>query len=333
MFERFTDQGRRVLVLAQDEARLLNHNFIGTEHILLGLLHEGDGLAAQALGSLGIGLQVVREKVDQTVGPAGKSLTGSAPFTPRSKKVLELSLREALQLGHGYIGTEHILLGLVREGEGVGAQVLVSMGADPVDVRQRVLQVMAGSPAQDPTKPGVAWSAGAPAPAPRCGRCGASLSESARYRSLDALPGDGEDAGNGPISVTVLYCGQCGTVLGPALERATALKAPLQATVHVRPLSGANPPSRRFPDDLLGPVRLDDVADEARVELFYRDDDVIEGTVARAGVRMTSQVRSRQGPLRGTWAAWPSGGALATSSGYLPAGPRARSQDGWETTR
>ncbi len=113
LFERFTDRARRVLVLAQEEARLLNHNFIGTEHILLGLIHEGEGVAAKALESLGISLEAVREKVEETIGPAGTSTTGSPPFTPRAKKVLELSLREALQLGHNYIGTEHMLLGLV----------------------------------------------------------------------------------------------------------------------------------------------------------------------------------------------------------------------------
>ena len=143
MFERFTDRARRVLVLAQEEARDLNHNFIGTEHILLGLIHESDGVAAKALGSLGISLERVREKVGETIGAAGSSTTG-APFTPRAKKVLELSLREALQLGHNYIGTEHMLLGLVREGEGVAAQVLVSLGADLCRVRHQVIQLVSG---------------------------------------------------------------------------------------------------------------------------------------------------------------------------------------------
>ena len=142
MFERFTDQARRVLVLAQEEARLLSHSFIGTEHILLGLIHEGEGVAAKALESLGISLEAVREKVEETIGPAGSAPTGSPPFTPRAKKVLELSLREALQLGHNYIGTEHMLLGLVREGEGVAAQVLVSLGADLSRVRPEVLQLL-----------------------------------------------------------------------------------------------------------------------------------------------------------------------------------------------
>ncbi|MBA2609896.1 MAG: ATP-dependent Clp protease ATP-binding subunit, partial [Actinobacteria bacterium] len=142
MFERFTDRARRVLVLAQEEARLLNHNFIGTEHILLGLIHEGEGTAAKALESLGITLEAVREKVEETIGPAGASTTGSPPFTPRAKKVLELSLREALQLGHNYIGTEHMLLGVVREGEGVAATVLQSLGADLSRVRQQVIQLL-----------------------------------------------------------------------------------------------------------------------------------------------------------------------------------------------
>jgi ATP-dependent Clp protease ATP-binding subunit ClpA len=145
MFERFTDRARRVLVLAQEEARLLNHNFIGTEHILLGLIHEGDGVAAQTLAMVGISLEAVRLRVSETIGPAGHSShPGSPPFTPRAKKVLELSLREALQLGHNYIGTEHMLLGLLREGEGVGAQVLVDLGADLYVVRQQVIQLLSG---------------------------------------------------------------------------------------------------------------------------------------------------------------------------------------------
>jgi len=144
MFERFTDRARRVLVLAQEEARMLNHNFIGTEHILLGLIHENEGVAAQALQALGVSLQAARARVEETIAPSGYSATGSPPFTPRAKKVLEYSLREALQLGHNYIGTEHILLGLVREGEGVAAQVLVSLGVELHAVRQQVIQMLAG---------------------------------------------------------------------------------------------------------------------------------------------------------------------------------------------
>ena len=144
MFERFTDRARRVVVLAQEEARLLNHNYIGTEHILLGLIHEGEGVAAKALESLGISLEGVRGQVEELIGQGGSSPSGHIPFTPRAKKVLELSLREALQLGHNYIGTEHILLGLIREGEGVAAQVLVKLGADLSRVRQQVIQLLSG---------------------------------------------------------------------------------------------------------------------------------------------------------------------------------------------
>ena len=144
MFERFTDRARRVVVLAQEEARLLNHNYIGTEHILLGLIHEGEGVAAKALESLGISLEKVRQQVEEIIGAGQSPPSGHIPFTPRAKKVLELSLREALQLGHNYIGTEHILLGLIREGEGVAAQVLVKLGADLSRVRQQVIQLLSG---------------------------------------------------------------------------------------------------------------------------------------------------------------------------------------------
>jgi Clp amino terminal domain, pathogenicity island component/ClpX C4-type zinc finger len=144
MFERFTDRARRVVVLAQEEARLLNHNYIGTEHILLGLIHEGEGVAAKALESLGISLEAVRNQVEEIIGQGGSSPSGHIPFTPRAKKVLELSLREALQLGHNYIGTEHILLGLLREGEGVAAQVLVKQGVELGGARQAVIQLLSG---------------------------------------------------------------------------------------------------------------------------------------------------------------------------------------------
>ena len=142
MFEKFTDRARRVVVLAQEEARLLNHDYIGTEHLLLGLIHEGEGVAARALESLGISLEDVRRNVEELVPRGQHELSGHIPFTPRAKKVLELSLRESQQLGHDYIGTEHILLGLIREGEGVAAQVLVNLGADLNRVRQQVLQLL-----------------------------------------------------------------------------------------------------------------------------------------------------------------------------------------------
>jgi ATP-dependent Clp protease ATP-binding subunit ClpC len=144
MFERFTDRARRVVVYAQEEARLLNHDYIGTEHLLLGLIHEGEGVAAKALEDLGISLQAVRAQVEQIIGQGQSRPSGHIPFTPRAKKVLELSLREAKQLGHNYIGTEHILLGLIREGQGVAAQVLVKLGGDLSRVRQQVIQLLSG---------------------------------------------------------------------------------------------------------------------------------------------------------------------------------------------
>jgi len=160
LFERFTDRARRVVVLAQEEARLLNHSYIGTEHILLGLIHEGEGVAAKALESLSISLESVRAQVEEIIGQGGSSPSGHIPFTPRAKKVLELSLREALQLGHNYIGTEHILLGLLREGEGVATQVLVKLGADLGKVRQQVIQLLSGY--QGPAAKGESSSGSAP---------------------------------------------------------------------------------------------------------------------------------------------------------------------------
>jgi Clp amino terminal domain, pathogenicity island component/UvrB/uvrC motif len=149
MFERFTDRARRVVTLAQEEARMLHHDYIGTEHILLGLIHEGRGVAARALESLGISLGAVRQQVEEIIGQGQQATPGSIPFTPRAKKVLELSLREALQLGHNYIGTEHILLGLIREGHGVAAQVLAKLGADLDRVRQQVIQLLQEQPAEE----------------------------------------------------------------------------------------------------------------------------------------------------------------------------------------
>jgi ATP-dependent Clp protease ATP-binding subunit ClpC len=141
MFERFEQQARRVIVLAQEEARMLNHNYIGTEHILLGLIREG-GVAAKTLESLGISLDAVRQQVEEIIGRGQQAPSGQVPFTKRAKKVLELSLRESLQLGHTCIGTGHILLGLIREGDGVAAQVLVKLGADLNQVRQQVIDLL-----------------------------------------------------------------------------------------------------------------------------------------------------------------------------------------------
>jgi ATP-dependent Clp protease ATP-binding subunit ClpC len=193
LFERFTDRARRVVVLAQEEARLLNHNYIGTEHILLGLIHEGEGVAAKALESLGISLEAVRSQVEEIIGQGGSSPSGHIPFTPRAKKVLELSLREALQLGHNYIGTEHILLGLIREGEGVAAQVLVKLGADLSRVRQQVIQLLSGYSGPGGKETAGATSGGSGEQTPSgslvLDQFGRNLTQLARDKKLDPVIG------------------------------------------------------------------------------------------------------------------------------------------------
>ncbi|MCH9676848.1 MAG: ATP-dependent Clp protease ATP-binding subunit [Candidatus Nanopelagicales bacterium] len=188
MFERFTDRARRVVVLAQEEARMLNHNYIGTEHILLGLIHEGEGVAAKALESLGISLDAVRQQVEEIIGQGQQAPSGHIPFTPRAKKVLELSLREALQLGHNYIGTEHILLGLIREGEGVAAQVLVKLGADLNKVRQQVIQLLSGYQGKEPATAG-GPAEGAPSTSLVLDQFGRNLTAAARENKLDPVIG------------------------------------------------------------------------------------------------------------------------------------------------
>ena len=188
MFERFTDRARRVVVLAQEEARMLNHNYIGTEHILLGLIHEGEGVAAKSLESLGVSLESVRSQVEEIIGQGQQAPSGHIPFTPRAKKVLELSLREALQLGHNYIGTEHILLGLIREGEGVAAQVLVKLGADLNRVRQQVIQLLSGYQGKEPLTSG-APSEGTPSTSLVLDQFGRNLTRAARDGKLDPVIG------------------------------------------------------------------------------------------------------------------------------------------------
>jgi ATP-dependent Clp protease ATP-binding subunit ClpA len=221
VFERFTDRARRVVVLAQEEARMLNHDYIGTEHILLGLARERDGVAAQALDSLNISLEAVRQQVQEIIGQGQAAPTGHIPFTPRAKKVLELSLREALQLGHNYIGTEHILLGLIREGEGIAAQVLQKLGADLDRVRQTVLRVLSGFAAGTEVRRvegGVEMEEGlsreiaptvVPAPdAPTCPNCFAALDETLAVRAMETkLEGE-------YLSVKIAYCRRCGVAIG-----------------------------------------------------------------------------------------------------------------------
>jgi ATP-dependent Clp protease ATP-binding subunit ClpC len=189
MFERFTDRARRVVVLAQEEARMLNHNYIGTEHILLGLIHEGEGVAAKALESLGISLEGVRQQVEEIIGQGQQAPSGHIPFTPRAKKVLELSLREALQLGHNYIGTEHILLGLIREGEGVAAQVLVKLGADLNRVRQQVIQLLSGYQGGKEAAGAGATGEATPSTSLVLDQFGRNLTQAAREAKLDPVIG------------------------------------------------------------------------------------------------------------------------------------------------
>ncbi|CAB4583283.1 unannotated protein [freshwater metagenome] len=188
MFERFTDRARRVVVLAQEEARMLNHNYIGTEHILLGLIHEGEGVAAKALEALNISLEAVRSQVEEIIGQGQQAPSGHIPFTPRAKKVLELSLREALQLGHNYIGTEHILLGLIREGEGVAAQVLVKLGADLARVRNQVIQLLSGYQGKEAATTG-GPAEGTPSTSLVLDQFGRNLTAAAREGKLDPVIG------------------------------------------------------------------------------------------------------------------------------------------------
>jgi len=189
MFDRFTDRARRVIVLAQDEARMLNHAYIGTEHLLLGLIHEGEGVAAKALESLGLSLEAVRAQVQEVIGQGQQAPSGHIPFTPRAKKVLEFSMREALQLNHPYIGTEHILLGLVREGEGVAAQVLIKMGADLGRVRAQVLQMLSGYQGAQTVTAGAPEAGPSPSAATILDQFGRNLTQAARENKLDPVIG------------------------------------------------------------------------------------------------------------------------------------------------
>jgi ATP-dependent Clp protease ATP-binding subunit ClpC len=221
VFERFTDRARRVVVLAQEESRMLNHNYIGTEHILLGLIHEGEGVAALTMESLGISLETVRRQVEQIIGQGQAPSTGHIPFTPRAKKVLELSLRESLQLGANYIGTEHVLLGLIREGEGVAAEVLQKLGADLNRVRQTVIQLLSAYPAASEEIPTTGWTPESgskgwtPASGPSCPWCSLPLEGSLAYRTMVAAPDDDE---GDPISLFLLYCKGCGGIVRTSLD-------------------------------------------------------------------------------------------------------------------
>jgi ATP-dependent Clp protease ATP-binding subunit ClpC len=208
MFERFTHQARQATSLAEDEARLLHHNSIDTAHLLLGLIREGNGVAARALESLGVTLERARLEVGEIIRPSRSPRVDSLPLTPRAKKVLELSHREANQLGHDYVGTEHVLLGLVREGEGVGAQVLVSLRADLSMTRRRVMEILLDDRLSETTAVAVV-----PAPiidGPRCPGCSQDLEVA--FRVIDATP-DSSMTSTEARRLTIVYCRHCGTTL------------------------------------------------------------------------------------------------------------------------
>ena len=203
MFERMTDRARRVVVLAQEEARLLNHNYIGTEHILLGLLNEGEGIGCQALARHGMSLAIARTQIVEIIGEGAESPTGHIPFTPRAKKILEFALREALQLGHNYIGTEHILLGMVREGEGVAAQVLARGGLTIGPLRETVLDLLKANPEQR-----IAASRSWPTArsTPFC----LHPPDQLRYRLLEIL----SETDQPPLAANLVTCSNCQATLG-----------------------------------------------------------------------------------------------------------------------
>jgi len=216
MFERFTDRARRVIVGAQEYSRELGHDYIGTEHVLLGLMGEPDGVAAKALVGLGVSAEAIHERTLQVVERGSGAPTGHLPFTPRAKKVLELSLREAVSLGHSYIGTEHILLGVLRDGEGIGAKVLMGVGIELERAREAVLELLHGELGQ-------IASGGGPVPriprsakqrrkasiGPACPECSASLERESAYRIVD-VP---EFGGSGSAKALYLFCVACGHVL------------------------------------------------------------------------------------------------------------------------
>ena len=189
MFERFTDRARRVIVLAQDEARNLKHNYLGTEHFLLGLIREGEGVAAKALEALDITLDEVRAQVIDIIGEGQEPPSGHIPFTPRAKKVIEYAMREGLQLGHSYIGTEHLLLGLTREPDGVAAQVLTKLGADMTRVRSQVNQLISGFQGKEPVGVGGGAREGTKAGSTVLDQYGRNLTQSARDHKLDPVIG------------------------------------------------------------------------------------------------------------------------------------------------
>jgi hypothetical protein len=316
MFERFTDRARRVLVLAEEEAKSLGHDFVGTEHILLGLIREGEGVAARALESLGARLDDVREAVGKLSQPGSAQATRPRPFTPQAKKALEMSLREALKLGHNHIGTEHLLLGLSAEGEGVAARVLANLGVSVERARNTVLELLAGhGPPEEAHREeahrgeqqelrGLSSTTrrlvGEP---PVCGHCGSRLAVSARYRDVAVQPADGaKEIGEVPV-VRVVYCSSCGVALGTgtgALEGAISVSkvpVPPQPAGHrnVRPFPG------ELPIEAVAPVKAVEVPEGHRVELTWSEGRIVEGRVAGSEVQLLGRW-AHEGSAEGAWA-------------------------------
>jgi hypothetical protein len=314
MFERFTYRARRALVVAQEEAKALGANFVGTEHLLLGLAHEGAGVAAKALESLGVRPTELREAVGKVTKAGAGQGSETVPFSPRAKKVLELSLREALQLGHNYIGTEHLLLGLVALSECSAARALASLGVSAERTRAVVLELLVGyQPGQQPAQRRPQWpdvAAASKGEPPLCGRCGSRLEVSGRYRDIALKSAQGaEEAEEGEevALVRIAYCSACGAAIGTAtgpVERYAARVRKLAA-----PSASAHPPQlRAFPEPELAPVKLDEVPAGRRVELAWGHRRVLEGSVGGSDVQLVGQW-AHEGSAEGAWA----GGALAVT--------------------
>ncbi len=231
MFERFTDQARRAVVLAQEEARMLNHNYIGTEHILLGLLHEGEGAAGRALESLGVTLEPARLQIEGIIGRGQHAQSGHIPFTPRAKKVLELSLRESLQLGSDSIGAGHILLGLLREGDGVAVQVLVRMGVDLNRARQEVIKEITSEP---PPSQGQTGSPGEAGSEPRAGVRSATAVGSPRASEPGHIPGPRGGVRELWLTEMQSKLADVHSALAEIMARLTAIERHLGVTGHSR---------------------------------------------------------------------------------------------------
>jgi ATP-dependent Clp protease ATP-binding subunit ClpA len=273
VFERFTDRARQVVVLAHEEARLLKHNYIGTEHILLGLIHEREGVAAKALEQLGISLEAVRTQVEEIIGQGGSSPSGHIPFTPRAKKVLELSLREALQLGHDHIGTEHLLLGLMSEGEGIAAQVLVRLGAEVDAVRHQVKKLVSGHPSEPQRPTAVEGEPTRPAPRAEAAQTPAMLRAAADARKF---------AGDHPIGTqhTLLAITDEAQSMGAQVLRALGVsRETVEATLAELEPAGT---SDELPEEA-GARRTTVEVRDGRVVVLIDDDDLCAQLMDAAG--------------------------------------------------